>query len=176
MSSREDVRLRDWREDDIDAVVTAMNDPEIVRRMVFASPFTREHGRAFLERQMAGAGAYAVTDASDEVLGAVWVRDAGEGRGQIGYWTSPHARGRGAATEGLRRLVPRGFGLGYSRLQLLVDPGNVASVRVAEGAGFRREGVMRGWMELRGERLDLVMYALVPADVGRSAEDVASGP
>jgi RimJ/RimL family protein N-acetyltransferase len=69
------------------------------------------------------------------------------------------------ASEALRQLVGRAFELGFARIQLLVDPENTASVRVAENAGFRREGVMRGWMDLRGSRPDLVMYALLPGDV-----------
>jgi RimJ/RimL family protein N-acetyltransferase len=159
------VRLRAWRQDDLEALVEAMNDPEVVRRMVYPSPFTEQDGREALQLYSSAPGSFAVTDDDDGLLGAVWVRDVGEGRGQIGYWTRPHARGRGIGSEALRLLVPRGFGLGFARLQLLVDPENVGSVRVAENAGFRREGVLRGWMDLRDGRRDLIMYGLLAGDV-----------
>ena len=159
------VRLRRWREDDLPALVEALNDAEIARWMAFPSPFTEADGREFLARQGAASGSFAVTGENDALLGAVWVRDVGEGRGQLGYWTAAPARGRGVASEAVRQLVDRAFELGYHRLQLLVEPANEASVRVAENAGFRREGVMRGWMELRGSRPDLVMFALLPGDV-----------
>jgi RimJ/RimL family protein N-acetyltransferase len=165
LSSGEQVRLRRWREDDLNALVEAFDDAEIARWMVFPSPFTEADAREFLARQGAASGSFAVTGEAGELLGAVWVRDVGEGRGQIGYWTAAAARGRGVASQALRQLVDRGFELGYQRLQLLVEPANAASVRVAENAGFRREGVMRGWMELHGSRPDLVMYALLPEDV-----------
>jgi RimJ/RimL family protein N-acetyltransferase len=165
LSSGGPVRLRRWREDDLPALVEAFDDAEIARWMVFPSPFTEADGREFLARQGAGSGSFAVTGDGDELLGAVWVRDVGEGRGQIGYLTVAKARGRGVASEAVRQLVDRAFELGYERLQLLVEPANAASARVAENAGFRREGVMRGWMELRGSRPDLIMYGLLPGDV-----------
>jgi RimJ/RimL family protein N-acetyltransferase len=157
--------LRRWREDDLPALVAAFDDEEIARWMIFPYPFTEADGREWLDRHLPALGSFAVTDEGGELLGAVWVRDVGEGRGQIGYWTVARARGRGAASGALRQLVDRAFKLGYERLQLLVDPANAASARVAENAGFRREGVMRGWMQLRGSRSDLVMYGLLPGDV-----------
>jgi [ribosomal protein S5]-alanine N-acetyltransferase len=165
LSSGGPVRLRRWREDDLPALVEALNDAEIARWMPFPAPFTETDGREFLARQVAASGSFAMTGENDALLGAVWVRDVGEGRGQIGYWTAALVRGRGVASEALRQLVDRAFELGYERLQLLVESANAASARVAENAGFRREGVMRGWMELRGSRADLIMYGLLPGDV-----------
>jgi ribosomal-protein-alanine N-acetyltransferase len=164
LSSRERVRLRRWREDDLPALVAAFDDGEIARWMVFPYPFTEADGQDWLDRHVPASSSFAVTDDDGELLGGVWVRDVGEGRGQIGYWTAAAARGRGVASGGLRQLVDRAFELGYERLQLLVDPANVASARVAENAGFRREGVLRGWMELRGSRPDLIMYGMLPGD------------
>jgi RimJ/RimL family protein N-acetyltransferase len=166
LSSEEHVRLRRWREDDLPALVAAFDDEEIAHWMVFPFPFTESDGREWLDRHVPASGSFAATDERGELVGAVWVRDVGEGRGQIGYWTAAKARDRGVASGALRQLVDRAFELGYERLQLLVDPANAASAHVAENAGFRREGVLRGWMELRGSRPDLVMYGLLPGDVG----------
>jgi RimJ/RimL family protein N-acetyltransferase len=165
LNSGEPVRLRRWREDDLSALVTAFDDEEIARWMVFAYPFAEADGREWLATHMPASGSFAVTAEDGELVGAVWVRDVGDGRGQIGYWTAAPARGRGVASGALRQLVERAFELGYLRLQLLVEPANTASARVAENAGFRREGVMRGWMALRDSRPDLVMYGLLPGDV-----------
>ena len=51
------------------------------------------------------------------------------------------------------------------RFQLRADTENVASQRVAEKAGFVREGVMRAALALKGERRDVVMYSLVREDL-----------
>jgi len=165
LSSAGPVRLRRWREDDLPSLVAAFDDEEIARWMIFPYPFTEADGRDWLDRHVPASGSFAVTAKDGELIGAAWVRDVGEGRGQIGYWTAARARGRGVASDALRQLVDRAFELGYERLQLLVEPANAASARVAENAGFRREGVMRGWMELRDSRPDLAMYGLLPGDV-----------
>jgi [ribosomal protein S5]-alanine N-acetyltransferase len=76
------------------------------------------------------------------------------------------ARGRGLATTALR-LVSRWAvrELGIARVHLTAHVDNPASQRVAERAGFRREGVLRAWEEIRGERVDLVMFSLVGSDL-----------
>jgi RimJ/RimL family protein N-acetyltransferase len=52
------------------------------------------------------------------------------------------------------------------RLQLHTDPDNVASQRVAESAGFTREGVLRAYNARRdGTRADAVVYSLLPEDL-----------
>ena len=41
---------------------------------------------------------------------------------------------------------------------------NVASMRVAERAGFQREGVLRSWVDVNGDRVDHVSFSLLPTD------------
>jgi hypothetical protein len=50
------------------------------------------------------------------------------------------------------------------RLELYVEPWNAASIRTAERAGSRREGLLRGWQEVGGERKDMLMHARLPTD------------
>lgn len=55
-----------------------------------------------------------------------------------------------------------GLGLpGVRRLELSIDPGNEASWRTAESAGYRREGLLRSWEEVDGTRRHMYLYALV---------------
>jgi RimJ/RimL family protein N-acetyltransferase len=54
---------------------------------------------------------------------------------------------------------------GLARIQLHTLPGNVASERVAEGAGFTREGLLRSFAEFKGERTDITMFSLLPSDL-----------
>ena len=53
------------------------------------------------------------------------------------------------------------------RLQLRADQRNVTSQRVAESAGFRREGVLRSvrFNERQGRRVDFVLYSLLPDEL-----------
>jgi RimJ/RimL family protein N-acetyltransferase len=49
-------------------------------------------------------------------------------------------------------------------MELYVEPWNTASIRTAEKAGFRREGLLRGWQEVGGERKDMYMFARLSGD------------
>jgi RimJ/RimL family protein N-acetyltransferase len=54
--------------------------------------------------------------------------------------------------------------LELERLELLVEPDNPASQRVAEAAGYMREGVLRSYRPMKGRRPDFIVYSLLPGD------------
>jgi RimJ/RimL family protein N-acetyltransferase len=108
----------------------------------------------------------AVVDAAEgSLLGAVGLTVRG-GIGEVGYWTAPWARGRGVAARAALLHTRWGFeALGLPRVELLAAVGNLASQRVAEKAGFVREGVLRAVRPAprnEGPRQDVVLYALLP--------------
>ena len=57
--------------------------------------------------------------------------------------------------------------LGWERLQLRADEENLPSQRVAEKAGFTREGVLRSvhFNARQDRRVDFVMFSLLPAEL-----------
>jgi RimJ/RimL family protein N-acetyltransferase len=59
--------------------------------------------------------------------------------------------------------------LGCERLQLRADERNVPSQRVAEKAGFTREGVLRSahFNARLDRRVDFVMFSLLPSELDR---------
>lgn len=89
------------------------------------------------------------------------------GIGHIGYWVARESRGRGVCTVALGRLCSFAFEeLRLERLELVTDPENVASQRVAEKVGFRREGILRSHLLHRdGRRRDSVMFSLLPGEL-----------
>jgi len=92
--------------------------------------------------------------------------DWDERRCEIGYWLAPWARGRGAATRAVALLAPWALReLGLARVALHTTPDNEPSQRVAERAGFTREGVLRSYEERDGRRLDVLLFSLLPADL-----------
>jgi RimJ/RimL family protein N-acetyltransferase len=159
------VRLRPFEEGDVPAIVAACQDPEIPRWTAVPSPYTEADARAWLESDEEKS--FAVVDrASDELLGSIGVRHLDGGTGEVGYWVKREARGRGVATRALGlvarwALVDKGLG----RFQLRADVANEASQRVAEKAGFVREGVLRSSLVHRGERRDVIMYSFVREDL-----------
>ena len=87
---------------------------------------------------------------------------------EVGYWVARAGRGRGHATRALRLLSHWLLDdLGVARVQLQADVRNEASLRVAEKAGFTREGVLRSsrYNARRGERVDFAMFSLLPGEL-----------
>ncbi len=95
----------------------------------------------------------------------------------VGYGVHPDSRGRGVATRALRLLtrwlVEDEGGPHQVRVQLDHSVENVASCRVAAGAGYAQEGVRRGFLPLRdpdapgGERRhDVCLHGRLATDRG----------
>jgi len=167
------VELRPWLLRDVPAIVAACNDPETSRWTTVPSPYSERDARAWLERCETawtdGAAPLAVVErASGELAAAItlWLH----GRvGELGYWAAPEHRGRGYTPRAVRLVCAWAFDeLFLPRIQLGTFPGNESSERVAEKCGFTREGVLRAWMEQRGERRDVTMWSLLPGDPAQS--------
>jgi ribosomal-protein-alanine N-acetyltransferase len=164
--------LRPWRLEDVSRVSEICGDPEISRWTRVPHPYGEEHARTWIEQTIRDwddrrHASFAVTEGG-EVVGAIGLRfhEDYAVQASAGYWVAREARGRGVATAALR-LVARWAlrELGLPRIQLVTDPENVPSQRVAERAGFRREGLLRSYLELRGERRDCVMYSLLAGEL-----------
>ncbi|MFI6132929.1 GNAT family N-acetyltransferase [Micromonospora sp. NPDC051141] len=87
------------------------------------------------------------------------------GQAMLGYSLLPEARGRGLASGTVRLVADWAFGVGVARLWAGTRPENVASQRVLERAGFRREGLLRGRLPgLTGTRTDTVIFGRLASD------------
>lgn len=169
------VRLRLMTDADVPAVVDAIDDPLIPRFTTVPHPYGEAEARHFLRSGATGLSAGTdiatlITDADDDtVLGAAGIHnlDPETGRCSAGYWVAAEARGRGVATRAIRLISAFAFTeLSAKRIELWIEPVNVASLRVAEAAGFKREGLLRSFMHVGGERRDMLMYSLLPTDLG----------
>jgi RimJ/RimL family protein N-acetyltransferase len=165
------VRLRPWRPDDVDAVFRACQDAEIQRWTEVPVPYLREHAESFVGEIAAGTrarggGQFAVETLDGGALaGAMTLFPPRDGVGAGGYWTVAEHRGRGFTAEALRLLCVWAFDdLGLRRVELVVDPANAGSRRVAERAGFTAEGVLRQRSIHRGVPVDDVVYGLLAGD------------
>ena len=126
--------LREPGEADVDAIVAAVQDPEIPRWTTIPSPYGPEHARSWLA--MPGEERRLILDADGRLLGAIGLMNV-EIQPEIGYWLAPDARGRGAATRAL--VLMRDWAAAEHRVERLIlriHEDNRASQRVAERAGF----------------------------------------
>lgn len=166
------VTLRPWRPRDARSVFAACQDPLIARFVPIPQPYTEADARRFIEirrRDWDGEDerSFAIVDPeTDDLLGAIARHGPIGHRAAFGYWLAAKARGRGVATRALRLLVEWTLETtGTIRLDLWTDLENEASGRVAERAGFIREGIRRAWdLDREGRPLDVVFYVLVRRD------------
>ena len=169
------VALRGWRDADAGAIAAMMEEAEIARWTRAPSPYRERDAIEWLalhpallrrgeELPLAVVGAD-----GGELVGSMSVRFRGDGRGEFGYLLAAQARGRGLGTRALRLFAEWAFDEhSLERLEVLVHPDNAASLAMAERAGFQREGVLRSHAVIRGQRVDMVMLALLRSDYRKS--------
>jgi RimJ/RimL family protein N-acetyltransferase len=170
------VVLREWTDSDAPAIATACSEDEIVRWNQVPVPYTERDARSYVASTRRGwregtMASFAIVDReTDEPVGSISVTWLEAGVGEVGYWVSREARGRGIAARAVR-LVARWAieKCGLERLQLRADVLNEPSQRVAEKAGFTREGILRSsrFNERQGRRADFVMFSLLPPELER---------
>jgi RimJ/RimL family protein N-acetyltransferase len=157
-------------EADMDAIA---RDPDVARFTYVPDPPTEGFIRSWIERYLRGweEGALAgfsvrESDGSAFLGFAGVVRFDADGReGEIGFIVAPAARGRGVATHTLALLSSWALEAGLLRVELRIDVENTGSIRVAERAGFVRDGVLRSAHFKEGRRSDVAVYSLLPGDV-----------
>ena len=164
--------LRPWREDDVDQVWAAFQDPEI-RLWNGGGVASRTDALVLLGRRLDWSSgdhaSWAVVDEGrTDVLGSVSLHsiDRFHGGASVGYWTAPGARGRGLAAVAVDAVCRWAFDvLPIDRIELCHAVENVGSGRVAEKAGFTREGrLRRSYRYGDGEKHDELLWARLAGD------------
>jgi RimJ/RimL family protein N-acetyltransferase len=147
MLETERLRLRSFREADLDAYAAICADPEVMRYLGDG----RALSRADAWRQMAliighwtlrGYGLWAVEErATGALVGRLgFFKPEGWPGFELGWMLRRASWGRGYATEGAGRALPHAFTeMGRDHLISLIRPDNRASIRVAERLGERLE-------------------------------------
>src|SRR6186997_1265680 len=92
-----DFVLRTWREDDVDALVAAINGPEIAHWIpTIPHPYTREDAVAFIRGEVVPAHEAMAVELGGRVVGGIGIGVSTIGyRASVGYWIAAPARGRG---------------------------------------------------------------------------------
>lgn len=167
------IALRLFVDADAEAIALACRDLEIPRWTFMAEGLTVPQAREWIRRaddalRNAKGLRLAIVDANDgRFLGQIGIGrlDWNEQVGEIFYWLAAEARGRGVAARAVRMLAAWAFDvLNLARIEIVVDPANDASQRVATAAGFTREGVLRSYQRFKDGRMDAVMFSRLPTD------------
>ena len=167
------IRLRLPADQDIPSIVRACQDRSIQRYTAVPEPYGADEARSHIARSAGGlAEGLSLNVATVDADSGEWLGNAGirrhaidGGRWNIGYLVAPWARGRGLAERSVRLLCRFAFDeLGAERIEITAEPENGPSIRVAELAGFEREGLLRAYLLVKGVRRDAVMFALLRSD------------
>jgi RimJ/RimL family protein N-acetyltransferase len=165
------VRLEPLGRAHLEGLAELGRDPDVQRFTYVPSPWVEGFEHRWLERydQPNGqrAGFAIVDEGSREFLGMAALvkldRDAREG--EAGYIVAPAARGRGIAVRALRLLTEWSLQeLALERVELRIEVENEPSIRVAERAGYIREGVLRSVHFKQGSRADIAVYSRLRTD------------
>jgi RimJ/RimL family protein N-acetyltransferase len=162
------LNLRPWRPEDRPALERMAQDRDMMRYVTNGEPWSQERLDTFLERQAGndeehGLAFGALTHrAGDRVIGLAGIQPLDSGEFEIGWWVWKDHWGQGYATEAARAIADHArFRLGLARLYAVIDPPNVASIRVAEKIGMRFEKLVSA-RETRAERPDqtIALYVM----------------
>jgi len=166
----ERLELREFEESDLDAIHAYASDPEVVRYMAWG-PNTPEQTREFLHAKLAeqrggerrAFGLAVVERQSGALIGSVGLRLNESGtQAALGYCFSRRVWGQGYATEAAGAMLRFGFEeLGLHRIHATCDPRDVASARVLEKIGMRREGHFVQQKRQKGRWRDSYCYAIL---------------
>ena len=88
----------------------------------------------------------------------------------IGYELAREAQGQGYMREALLAILAWGYRhMGLNRVEALIHPDNLASIRLAAGIGFVAEGRLRELGYWGGRHHDMMQLALLRRDWGSAA-------
>ncbi len=165
--------LRALEPADVPGVQEAGADPITQTWLPLPNPYTERDASLWVgelapDAQATGRGLVRAIDVQGRFAGSIdfkrtdWVAGVAE----IGYLSSPWARAQGYMTEAVDALARWALAdLGFHRVELRIATQNAASQRVAEKAGFHREGVARSAGYVHAGRVDLVIWSLIASDL-----------
>ncbi|MGD7788314.1 GNAT family N-acetyltransferase [Propionibacteriaceae bacterium Y1700] len=167
------LRLRHYRDDDVDAMLSYYADPTVARYLL-DEPWDRAKAEQEVARRTGkrhitaeGFGISLVVEHDDAVIGDIvlWAADATLSLGEIGWVYHPDAGGKGLATEAAQAVLDLAFGhYRMHRVKAQLDARNAASARMCERLGMTHEAHLRRDWFSKGEWTDTIVYGLLATE------------
>lgn len=173
----DEVLIRELAATDVDALFDSVSAslPTLSQWLPWAKPgYARSDSAAWIAHCQrtwsAGVGYHlGIFDAASGILhGGVGFSDVNTMRrsANLGYWVADAARGREVAVTAARLAAAWAFDeLGLQRIEILVQPENTASLRVAVKLGAVCEGIARNGIIIDGQPHEAIVHSLIPGDL-----------
>lgn len=166
------VRLRAYEREDLDSVMSWVNDPEVTRTLAsFPFPMSRGQEAEWLERAAMGEGddkVFAIETKEGEYLEGLgfhkidWKNrnlELGIVVGKKEQWN------RGYATDAILVALDLAFNrLNMHKVYLRVFDYNKAAIRCYEKCGFKKDGVLRQGFYLNDHYHDVILMGILKSE------------
>jgi ribosomal-protein-serine acetyltransferase len=168
------VSIRPYEKGDAQALLEAVREsiPEVSIWMPWCHPdYSLEDARTFLEAAAIGWEQGAQFDfailADDRIAGSCGINRVNlqDRVANLGYWVRSTCTGQGVASVATRKLLAWAFEhTDLNRIEIVAAVGNLASQRVAEKVGARRDAVLAKRTMVLGRPSDAVLFSVLRAD------------
>ncbi len=157
------IKLKSLTSSDVEFFMEWGGDPEVTRSLFWDHYTDHDSARAFLKNVAESHPWFKGIWVNDTVVGAITL-DQGKmrasKRAELGYVIAKKYWNCGYATKAVGLALKTGFSdLGISRIEALVDPGNLASILVLEKNKFTLEGKLAKYVIHRGIIRDRFIYS-----------------
>jgi [ribosomal protein S5]-alanine N-acetyltransferase len=162
--------LRQFTPDDIPSILALRFDEKVAEYLIRPMLHNEEETGAYINKMNAGIAnnefiIWGITlKGIDKVIGSIclWNFEKQHFRGEVGYEMQVQYWGKGIMREALSAIIQYGFNtLHMHTVAAIVSPGNAASIRLLERAGFVKEAHFRENIFHKGKFIDSVVYTLL---------------
>jgi RimJ/RimL family protein N-acetyltransferase len=160
-------KLRPFTLADLESLVKYANNPKIAANLTnqFPHPYTLENGKTFIEMTLSHQPLRIHAISLDgEACGAIGIHpqtDVYCKNAELGYWLAEPFWGQGIITRAIEQIIPYAFStFNITRIYARPFSTNMASQRVLEKAGFKKEAVLKNAFFKNGEYLDEMIYSI----------------
>jgi len=164
--------LREITPDDAPFWLRNFSDPDVVELTAYEPPRDLEAAKEEIEqyctrvfREEAGIRWGITLKGRGDLIGTLgyhaWVQER-DRRARMGYDLLAEYRRKGIMTEAMEAVLAYGFKtMTLNRVEALVDPRNLPSIRLVERLGFHRDAYLRQSTRFRDRFYDDVVFSLL---------------
>jgi RimJ/RimL family protein N-acetyltransferase len=163
--------LRQFREPDLEMFLSYRNDPDVAKYQGWSIPYPREKGIEFVQKMSVAIPGQSKwlqiaieLKSTHQMIGdvAFFIKREDERQAMIGYSLARPSWGNGYASEAISGLLAYLFDeLDLNRVVAECDEENVASWRLLERLGFRREAHLIENLFFKGAYCNEYHYAML---------------